>query len=308
MERRARREFLKQVVATGVTAAAVSPLGSATAQAKSPVIDCHLHCFSGVGDDRFPYHENAPYRPEKAATPQHLLACMDGGGVDYAVVVHPEPYQDDHRYLAYCLDVGAGRLKATCLYFAEKPGSIEELKAFVKRYPDGVVALRIHAWLEDRLPPFDRPELIRALWKAGDDLGLAVQLHFVPKYAARFEPFIKEFPDTTVIVDHFGRVPQGTPEENEVIYRWSRFQNVVIKMANLPPEDEAIAPVIKRFSRGFGAERMIYGGGFGPDATPELYRAFRGRVESLLGDYSEADRALVLGGTAARIFGIDEAG
>ena len=49
------------------------------------------------------------------ATPEHLLACMDGGGVDYAIVVHPEPYQDDHRYLEHCLEVGGDRLPRTGL-------------------------------------------------------------------------------------------------------------------------------------------------------------------------------------------------
>ena len=41
--------------------------------------------------------------------------------MDYAVVVHPEPYQDDHRYLEHCLDVGRGKLKGTCLFFADRP-------------------------------------------------------------------------------------------------------------------------------------------------------------------------------------------
>ncbi len=35
---------------------------------------------------------------------------MTEGGVDHAVVVHPEPYQDDHRYLEHCLAVGKGWL------------------------------------------------------------------------------------------------------------------------------------------------------------------------------------------------------
>ena len=58
---------------------------------------------------RFPYHERSPYKPEPAATPEHLLACMQEAGVDFAVVVHPEPYGDDHRYLEHCLNVSAKR-------------------------------------------------------------------------------------------------------------------------------------------------------------------------------------------------------
>ena len=81
---------------------------TAADESESVVVDTHLHCFGGQ-DQRFPYHARAPYRPGTQATPQHLLKCMDDAGVDFAVVVHPEPYQDDHRYLEHCLNVGQAR-------------------------------------------------------------------------------------------------------------------------------------------------------------------------------------------------------
>jgi Amidohydrolase len=104
-----RRDFLaaSALTATSLLAAEETP------QKRSPVIDTHLHCFAGPRDKRFPYHARAPYKPEKAATPEHLLKCIDGAGVDSAVVVHPEPYQDDHRYLEHCLRVGGKRVKGT---------------------------------------------------------------------------------------------------------------------------------------------------------------------------------------------------
>ena len=157
---------------------------------RTPVIDMHLHCFAGPDDPRFPYHERANYKPAGIASPEHLLVCMNGAGVDHAVVVSPEPYQDDHRYLEYCLDVGKGRLKGTILVFADRPGSMDQLPRLAKR--GDIIAARIHAYLPDRLPPFGKPEL-RQLWKLASDNGLAIQLHFEPRYAEGFEPLIKEF-------------------------------------------------------------------------------------------------------------------
>jgi predicted TIM-barrel fold metal-dependent hydrolase len=61
------------------------------------VVDAHLHCFAGRDDARFPYHADAPYKPAAPATPEHLLKRMDGAGVDHAIMVHPEPYQDSYR-------------------------------------------------------------------------------------------------------------------------------------------------------------------------------------------------------------------
>jgi predicted TIM-barrel fold metal-dependent hydrolase len=271
-----------------------------------PVVDTHLHCFAGPDDPRFPYHQRAPYRPAAAATPEHLLKCMDGAGVDFAVVVHPEPYQDDHRYLEHCLAVGGRRLRGTALVFADRPGSAEKLPDLAKRL--GVISARIHAYAPDRLPPFGKPEL-RALWKSAADLGLAVQLHFEPRWAGGFEPYLSEFKATTVIIDHLGRPLQGTPEEHERVVGWAaKFPHTVMKLSSYAPESQYphrdIAPIVRRLSDAYGPDRMIYGGGFGEDATPASYRASRERARSLIGHLSAADQAKILGGTAARLFNI----
>ncbi len=267
-------------------------------------VDAHLHCFAGKADARFPYHPQAPYRPEEAATPEHLLRCMDGAGVDFAVVVHPEPYQDDHRYLEHCLRVGAGRLKGTLLLFADRPGSVARLPDLARRLD--VVAARVHAYAPDRLPPFGKPEL-RAYWKQATELGLAMQLHFEPRWAAGFEPLIREFRETRVIIDHLGRPFQGTPAEHAVVVRWSRYPNTVMKLSSLPlttayPHRD-IGPVVKQLTDAFGSERMLYGGGFNANATPETYRAAFDRAKSFLTHLSAKEQGQILGGNAVRFFG-----
>src|SRR5262245_44615656 len=217
-----RRAILGQTIA-GLCLASGNSSAAPPAR-RVPVVDTHLHCFAGAKDKRFPYHERAPYRPEEAASPEDLLRCMEGAGVDYAIVVHPEPYQDDHRYLEHCLTVGKGKLKGTALVFADRPGSVAQLPNLVKRLP--IVAVRIHAYAPKRLPPFGRPEL-RDLWTRAGELGIAMQLHFEPRHAAGFEPYIREFVDTKVIIDHLGRPFQGSPEEHALVVRWSRFKNTI---------------------------------------------------------------------------------
>ena len=293
-----RRRFLE--------AAAVAPAlltAAAARQPRVPVVDTHLHCFAGKDDKRFPYHARAPYRPEPPATPEHLLKCMDGAGVDFAIVVHPEPYQDDHRYLEHCLQVGKGRLKGTALVFADRPDSVAQLPGLARKL--ALVTVRVHAYAPERLPPFGKPEL-RDLWKSTAALGLAVQLHFEPRYAPGFEPLIQEFKDTTVILDHLGRPFQGTPKEHAVVVGWSRFKNTVMKLSAIPsPRDyphRDVGPVIRRLADAYGADRLIYGGGFGAEATPASYRAARERTRSYVAHLSAADQAKVLGGTAARLF------
>jgi len=295
----ARRRLLQSfaaVVAAGASRAFAQP-------PRVPRVDSHLHCFAGAGDSRFPYHERGPYKPDKPATPEHLLACMKDGGVDYAIVVHPEPYQDDHRYLEYCLGVGKGKLKGTLLVFADREGSLDKLPELARKLP--VVAVRVHAYAPDRLPPFGKPELKR-LWSLATDHGLAVQLHFEPRYAPGFEPLIREFKDTKVIIDHMGRPFQGTPAEHAVVLRWAKLDNTVMKLSSIPPQTmyphRDIGPIVLQLTGAWGAERMIYGGGFGPDATGASYRAAFEHARSYLTHLSDADQAKIFGGTAARLF------
>jgi predicted TIM-barrel fold metal-dependent hydrolase len=297
-----RRALLCRAAAASLLDASGGAL-AAGPQPRVPVVDSHLHCFAGRNDKRFPYHARAPYRPEAGASPEHLLRCMEGAGVDYAIVVHPEPYQDDHRYLEHCLSVGKGKLKGTALVFADRPGSVAQLPNLVKRLP--IVAVRIHAYAPERLPPFGRPEL-RELWARAGDLGIAVQLHLEPRHAASFEPYIREFINTKVIVDHLGRPFQGSPEEHAQVVRWSRFKNTIIKLSALPAAEtypyRDVGPIIRQLCDAYGADRMIYGGGFGAGTTPASYRAARERARSCVAHLSEAAQAQVLGGTAARLF------
>jgi predicted TIM-barrel fold metal-dependent hydrolase len=296
-----RREFV------AASTALLASCGGAPAprpKSAAPAVDAHVHCFAGYDDPRYPYHPDAPYRPEKAARPDQLLACMDGAGVDFAVIVHPEPYQDDHDYLEHCLEVGRGRLKGTCLFFADRPGSPEKMAELVKRCP-GVTALRIHAYAPERLAPLGTPEM-KALWKKASDLGLHVQIHFEPRWAPGYEPLIEAFPGTTVVVDHAGRPLQGTPEEHARVVGWSRYPNTVVKVSALLqktqyPHRDAV-PYVRRLADAFGPDRMITGGGFEAGATPDSYLAARERQLAFVSFFSPADRAKVSGGTAMKLF------
>jgi predicted TIM-barrel fold metal-dependent hydrolase len=300
-----RRQFVTTLLAAGTVGRIGNPSYVVADEPKkpTPVVDSHLHCFAGKDDKRFPYHAKGPYKPDAAATPEHLLKCMDGAGVDFAIVVHPEPYQDDHRYLEHCLAVGKDRLKGTCLFFAGSERATERMKELAKKVP--LVAARVHAYSPERQPPFGKPEL-KELWKTAGDLGLAVQLHFEPRYAEGFEPLIREFKDAKVIIDHLGRPFQGTPKEHDVVVKWSRFSNTIMKISAVPEKKQYphrdVEPIIKQLTEAYGADRLIYGGGFSDNATGESYRKERERIAGFLAHLSKDDQAKVLGGTAAKLF------
>jgi predicted TIM-barrel fold metal-dependent hydrolase len=307
-----RRNFVKKVTlgTLGMGGMILHPFSSRSAALsdasfpqKTPVVDMHIHCYAGPSDTRFPYHERASYKPDTIATPEHLLTCMNGAGVDFGVIVSPEPYQDDHRYLEYCLDVGKGRLKGTILVFCDRPGSMDKLSRLAKR--GDIIATRIHAYLPDRLPPFGKPEL-RQLWKLAADNGIAIQLHFEPRYAEGFEPLIKEFHNVPVIIDHLGRPLQArSPQEYAIVERWGDLPNTIIKLSGLGviydhPNPE-LKPYVNQMISAYGLERMIWGGDFSDKSTPESYRANREYARSFLSKFSREDQDNVFGGNAVRL-------
>lgn len=310
-----RRSFIKKALAgtLGLSGMLLNPLsGSSALQSaisnvpKTPVIDTHIHCFAGPDNKLFPYHNKASYIPETIATPEQLLVCMNGAGVDHGVIVSPEPYQDDHRYLEYCLDAGKGRLKGTILVFCDRQGSMDQLPRLVKR--GDIIATRIHAYLPDRLPPFGKPEL-RQLWKLAADNGIAIQLNILPCYAKGFEPLIREFHNVPVIIDHLGHPLQATSAlEYSIIVRWGNLPNTIIKLSNLgvisEKPDQKIKSFVNQMISAYGLERMIWGGDFNNNPTTEKYRASIDYGRSYLEKYSKEDQEKIFGGNASRLLHI----
>lgn len=300
-----RRTFL--AAAASASLASLSTKANQVTSARVPVVDAHVHCFAGSESDSFPYHPRGPYRPSKAAPPERLLELMEGAGVDFAVIVHPEPYHDDHRYLEHCLKVGNGKFRGVCHFFAEQEDSCARMTDLVRRIPDGIVAVRVHAYAPERLAPLGSPQL-RELWRCASELGIAVQIHFEPRYAPPFEPLIREFKDTTVIVDHLGRPFQGTRAEHQVVLEWAKYPNVVMKLSGIPAKEQYphrdAAPAIAELAERFGPDRLVYGGGFSADATAASYRAAREQIAACLPSLSPGEMEKVFGGNAERLFHI----
>ncbi len=59
---------------------------------------------------------------------------------------------------------------------------------------------------------------------------------------------------------------------------------------------------IKKLTEAFGADRLMYGGGFGEKATGKSYKAEPRTHRGLLTRLTDADHAKIFGGTAAKLF------
>ena len=289
-----RREAVVNLsVTAGVLRAAAAPV----------TIETHVHLFD---PNRVPYAQNAPYKPAAYTLEDHLK-LVETAGLAHSIIVHPEPYQDDHRYLEYCFDhePRPGYFKATCLFDPLGEDTPRRIRALGERWPKRIVALRIHEMSmtpETGGPIRNRdmadPRMI-ACWEALASMGMAVQMHFIPGQAPNIRKLASRFPATTVILDHMGRPGQGTEKEYEEVLKLAELPRVILKYSNWGEYKGDLSKLTRRIYDSFGAQRMIWGT---LGNTAEELRKQESRFEKLLAFASESDRAAIRGGNALRLF------
>lgn len=242
----------------------------------------------------YPFHAQATYQPKESDRSADPLADymqhMQNEGIDRAILVHPEPYGDDHSLVLDCLQREPDLFWGTSLFYPKDPDGPEKLHALVKKQPK-IISTRFHAHRTSSsyLDSFDDAG-VRALWAAAAELGLIVELHIGPNYAAQTATLIQSHPDTLVLIDHLAEPHMGNAVEYADVLALSRFDNVYMKLSGLNhfADDAPLYPSAKDFTQlvvdAFGADRMVWGSG-----SPRI-------VDLHLEHLSAADRDKVKGG------------
>lgn len=285
---------------------------TAAAQTRSVTIDAHIHLFDPA---RFPYHPNATYRPP-AQPLEPYIQFVKQAKIDHTILVHPEPYQDDHRYLEYCFahEPSLGFFKGTCLFDPIDPKTPSRIRALMNRNPNRIVALRIHETRKPGTPATTsgaihdrdlRSPAMRDTWRHVHEMGLAIQMHFIPYYAPQIGALAAQFPQMPVILDHLARAGQGTPAEYKQVLKLARLPRVYMKFSGVEysshekfPYRDA-KPIVRQACDAFGPERMLWGG---LGHTMPEYKRQQELFAEMLGYLSERDQALIRGLNAKKLF------
>lgn len=264
------------------------------------IIEWNAHMFSR-DTTRYPFHPRAAYIPPEDMLLNDPLATylqrMESENIDRAVLVHPEPYGDDHRLILECLQREPDRFKGACLFYPDDADAPRKLAELVQQEPH-IVALRFHAHRgkEQYLRSFADAG-VQALWRQAAELGLLIELHIGPNYAADAAQAIHAFPSTPVLIDHLGEPQFGNVVEYAQILELARLPNAMMKLSGLdhisstPPLYEDIRPFTRLVANTFGPDRLVWGSG-----TPTI-------IDAHLDDWSEAERAQVKGGNLMRVLG-----
>jgi predicted TIM-barrel fold metal-dependent hydrolase len=286
------------------------PLGAAAAPAPY-LIDTHIHLFDPA---KFPYHPRATYKPE-ASPLEPYLAFVREAVISHVIIVHPEPYQDEHRYLEHCFanERPSGLFKGTCLLDPLDGRTPLRMREIARRFPGRIVAMRIHA-MNGPGEPFAesgairnrdlRDPRIKAVWREAARLGMAIQMHFLPHHSAAISALAAEFKDVPVILDHMGRAGMGDGGFDQVLglaghpMTFFKFSGVRYSSKQPPPHTD-VQPYVQRAFDAFGAERILWGG---LGHTVAEHKAAQALFDFQFAFAAEDDRARIRGGNAKRLF------
>lgn len=279
---------------------------SAAGRPPGPIVDSHVHLFS-ADLKRFPLAPNAPYKPALLPVEEYVKFAVSVG-IDHAVIVHPEPYQDDYRYLEYAFTKEPSPLffKGVCLFDPIAHDTPDRLSALVGNNPQRIVGMRIHETHKPGTPSLTegpikdrdmRSPAMKATWRRVRQLRLAIQMHFLPYYATQIYELAEQFPDVPVILDHLGRFNEGTPADFEAVLRLAKLPRVYMKYSNAKSAD--IKQSVRKMYDAYGPDRMVWGY-FGHDrASFEKEAALFDVMFDYLG---EAEREKIRGGNALKLF------
>ncbi|WP_116999912.1 amidohydrolase family protein [Desertimonas flava] len=294
----------------------------------SPLFDTHAHVIS---DDTTAYPPNPKARNLNAApfTIDQLLAGMDAVGVDRACVVQRfHYYGTDNSYVLDACAAHPDRLTPVVMLDGDDPNAPDELQRLVDRQPIGGIryggpALDSYdtAWLNS-------PGVMQ-LWEKAAELSLPVTLIMFEPHISYVLPALamiaQRFPDTPIVIDHLGTLHGAVPAVAEL--RKSpgyepyitapdfgvtaalrdigtrpnvhyKFSGINLGCLNADGVDPAV--FLRRFVDEFGADRVVCGSDIGQTVGP--YARLAGELRDATRLLTDAERALVLHDTAARIY------
>jgi predicted TIM-barrel fold metal-dependent hydrolase len=273
-----------------------------------PVIDAQVHA----------YERNHPGRPwvgvlhgPAEMTGDQMVAAMDAVGVDGAILVSPfAMYRYDSSYAEIVGKAHPGRFALVKPVDPSDPGVADTIAAW-KAVPN---AVGIRIMMRDSVPTDpDDPGLARVLTAAAAH-GLPVNLLCWGRLG-QAAALAARHPNAQLVIDHLGlQQPFEPPPSAEPfadlpnVLALAAYDNVVIKitgactLSHKPFPYADIWDPLARIFDAFGFGRCLWGTDWTRAVALLTYEqgveAFR-----VTGRLSDTDRAVLMGGTASRVYG-----
>lgn len=305
-----RRRFLQTSVA-GIASGCLAAGSSLSASGPmSDLIDAHSHIWT-PDTDRYPLaggKTKADLDPP-SFTPGELLAIARPHGVNRVVLIQHQVYHGwDNRYLTDTAKQQPDVFRVVGMVDDTQPHPDRAMKRLQDRY---VTGFRITPSIRGADRWLSGPGM-ESMWRCAAETRQAMCCLINPQQIPAIDRMCERFPDTPVVIDHFGRVGiDGQIRESDLraLCHLARHRHSYIKVSAFyalgkkrPPYDD-LAPMIRRLYESFGPQRLMWAS----DAPYQLqdnhsYEASISLVRDRLEFLSPTERQWLLRGTAEKVF------
>jgi predicted TIM-barrel fold metal-dependent hydrolase len=276
--------------------------------AVEPYIDAHSHIWT-PDVAHYPLAKGfavADMKP-RSFTAEELLKHCRPAGVGRVNLIQMSYYEFDNSYILDMIKLYPERFVGTAIVdpLGEKPD--EAMRALLEK---GVRAFRI-APNYSKLPParWLEPPGYQAMFATAAKTGQALSCLINPDAFPEVQKMCRRFPDTTVIIDHLGRIGvNGTidPKDVDALCALSRHPKLLVKVGafyalgkKTPPYLD-LAPLIKSVVQAFGANRCMWESDCPFQVDRDRYIDSVALIRDKLDFLSKDDREWLLTRTAER--------
>lgn len=308
-----RRAFLQQAGAAAAAAGIVWPQWTVPLEAAAAPegdIDAHSHIWTR---DVARYPLAAGQTVDDLAPPsftaEELLELARPLGVGRVVLIQHKPYHGlDNSYITDTIANYPGVFSAVACIDAEGPHPEDDM---LRLKSQGARGFRILA-SEGGAPRWKDSRGMQTMWRTAAEQALAICPLINPDELPLVDEMCREFPQTTVVIDHFARIGiDGTIRQADVdaLAALARYPHVHVKISAYyalghkhPPHTELI-PMIRALLRAYGAERLMWASDSPYQIQPpNTYVDSLALIRERMPGLTAADREWLLRKTAEKVF------
>ncbi len=284
-------------------------------------VDGHLHLFEAVSEE-YPRDVHPLFPAGLSAPVERFIGVMDQQGIDHAVVV---PLSAHDHYLRHCLSSYPGRFKGIGIHSFDVTDMVEDLHRRMKDV--GISGLRVFDLRSPDETGVDDVSRLRIypLLREMEKTGSILWYYWSEEQVEIFAQVPEHFPGLRIAMNHLGFVqggfevdPWGRPKVKTkvpspalptLLKYGARYPEIYVMFSGeyAFSNDEFPFPdckaTVEQLYSVFGAERMFWASDYPWIIEKPGYGEQLELVDYYLPGISAEARGMIMGGTAATLFG-----
>ncbi len=286
-----------------------TPLSSSASQNEVGWIDAHVHVWPKLSTT---YPLASDYKPTDVVpnsfTPEELFQLCRLAFVQRVVLIQMNFFGFDNRYMLDSIARYPKFLSGVAIVDHEAKDLRDTM---VRLRSEGIRGYRLYANAKNVAGWKNTPG-IKELFRVCAETNQAACLLSDPEALPEIESFVEQYPDTTVVIDHFSRIGmRGKVEAKDLdaLKRLARFKKTFVKTSafyalgekKAPYKD--LLPMIKSLRDSFGAERLMWASDCPYQVQePHKYEDSLALIRDFADFLSDTEKKRLLSGTAEHVF------